>query len=85
MKTVFALLIAILLALCSTGCGSADPFVIKCVEEFKQSDITLMDDYDRMAVKAGEPKLPQEYRDNRTGAKDDLIDYLKGSKPNKGR
>lgn len=80
MKTV--LLCALLAVLASlTGCGSADPFVVNSIEQFKQSDIVLMDDYDRMAVKAGEPKLPQEYRDNRTGAKDDLIKYLKGEKP----
>ena len=77
-----ALLSAFLaLPLAVSGCGSADPFVIKSIETLKQGDIDLMDDYDRMATKAGEPKLPKQYRDDKTGAHDDLIGYLNGAKP----
>ena len=79
------LTIGLLATLFVSGCGGADPYVIKQVERFKESDVTLMDEIDRLAVKAGEPKLPQAYRDDKTGSKDDLIGYLKGEKPKVGK
>ncbi len=76
MKPLLLLLIALVLA----GCGS-DPVVRAAVVDLRAGAVTLMDEHDRMAVKAGEPVLPKEYREDKTGAYDDLIDYLDGKKP----
>lgn len=77
--TVLIALLAVLASL--TGCGSTDPFVRNSIVELRGGAEVIMDEHDRMAVLAGKPKLPKEYRDNKLGAYNDLLDYLDGKKP----
>lgn len=80
-------------AMLQSGCAGADPFVINSVNELKGGQVTLMDEYDglvteynvlaKSAGKPEKPKLPKAYRDDKTGAFDDLNLYLKGERPAK--
>jgi hypothetical protein len=63
-----------------SGCQS-DPVVRNAIVELRGGAVVIMDEHDRMAVEAGKAPLPKEYRDEKTGAYDDILNYLDGKKP----
>lgn len=67
-------------ALMLPGCQS-DPVVRNAIVELRGGAVVIMDEHDKMAEQAGKAPLPKEYRDEKTGAYDDILDYLDGKKP----
>lgn len=76
MKYLSSLILCAALVLSATGCAY-DAFVVKSIETLRDDHIKMMDERDEKAVKAGDPKLDDDFRKNEIGAYDDLIDYLK--------
>lgn len=73
----------VMVALMLPGCAGTDPFVIQSLHTIRENQVKIMDDRDAEAVKAGDKPLPQSFREDMTGAIDDLELYLKGERPKK--
>ena len=68
-------LLSVSLILILAGCASTDPITLNNLRGLKAGHIEMMDDRDALAVKAGEPKLDDDFRASEAGKYDDAIDY----------